>query len=549
MVLVRTVLWRLGAVASPATVLLPRARAIGTATALIARRAARASAVRLRGGPARRPPLGNRVHRWSSVRSVATVRRRRGRSAWPSASGTVPEVPDASARAGRRARSPGRRCRSRSGGCFVLIAGALALGRDRRRGDRQGPRPARRRPGGDLGGALDARRPAATALAAAPAERRCPTRPTSPRRPTWSGRATPRSPPARAQRSRSRAACGSPSPTRASFAPVRAKATVVGKLDLGAGGGAARSKRAPKPKRRRRCERRRRRPGDRERRRLQRPARLPRRRGDEARRRGRLRPDGGRRAAAGITLIVVSGFRSDAEQAELFAAHPDPKWVAPPGTLAAPLRDRARPRPRIRLRLDRRQRRAASASSSATAGRPGTTGFDRRPAALLGRPATRSAGRARTRARRGGATLPSFVPARFRDPLIASAAKWNVSRGAARRAADGGEQLQPLRRLARRGRRASPSSCPAPRPPTACGPLRPGRSDRRPGPPDVGPDPPVRLPRARPRRLQRRPGPGRSLPLRPRHPRDAAPTSPASWPSSAAPAPSPSPRFEVRLVA
>ena len=27
----------------------------------------------------------------------------------------------------------------------------------------------------------------------------------------------------------------------------------------------------------------------------------------------------------------------------------------------------------------------------------------------------------------GGATLPSFVPARFRDPLIASAAKWNVS--------------------------------------------------------------------------------------------------------------------------
>jgi hypothetical protein len=33
----------------------------------------------------------------------------------------------------------------------------------------------------------------------------------------------------------------------------------------------------------------------------------------------------------GIALIVVSGFRSDAEQAELFAAHPDPTWVAPPG--------------------------------------------------------------------------------------------------------------------------------------------------------------------------------------------------------------------------
>jgi D-alanyl-D-alanine carboxypeptidase-like protein/putative Flp pilus-assembly TadE/G-like protein len=34
---------------------------------------------------------------------------------------------------------------------------------------------------------------------------------------------------------------------------------------------------------------------------------------------------------AGITLLVVSGFRSDAEQAALFVAHPDPTWVAPPG--------------------------------------------------------------------------------------------------------------------------------------------------------------------------------------------------------------------------
>ena len=36
-------------------------------------------------------------------------------------------------------------------------------------------------------------------------------------------------------------------------------------------------------------------------------------------------------ARDGISLIVVSGYRSDAEQARLFAAHPDPKWVAPPG--------------------------------------------------------------------------------------------------------------------------------------------------------------------------------------------------------------------------
>ncbi len=33
----------------------------------------------------------------------------------------------------------------------------------------------------------------------------------------------------------------------------------------------------------------------------------------------------------GIRLIVNSGFRSDAEQARLFAANPDPRWVAPPG--------------------------------------------------------------------------------------------------------------------------------------------------------------------------------------------------------------------------
>ena len=33
----------------------------------------------------------------------------------------------------------------------------------------------------------------------------------------------------------------------------------------------------------------------------------------------------------GVPLVVVSAWRSNAEQAKLFAAHPDPKWVAPPG--------------------------------------------------------------------------------------------------------------------------------------------------------------------------------------------------------------------------
>jgi hypothetical protein len=37
------------------------------------------------------------------------------------------------------------------------------------------------------------------------------------------------------------------------------------------------------------------------------------------------------RSEAGLYLIVTSGYRSDAEQARLFAAHPNPKRVAPPG--------------------------------------------------------------------------------------------------------------------------------------------------------------------------------------------------------------------------
>jgi hypothetical protein len=36
-------------------------------------------------------------------------------------------------------------------------------------------------------------------------------------------------------------------------------------------------------------------------------------------------------AADGIHLIINSGYRSDEEQAALFARHPDPRWVAPPG--------------------------------------------------------------------------------------------------------------------------------------------------------------------------------------------------------------------------
>jgi soluble lytic murein transglycosylase-like protein len=36
--------------------------------------------------------------------------------------------------------------------------------------------------------------------------------------------------------------------------------------------------------------------------------------------------------ADGVTLVIDSAYRSDAEQAVLWRRHPDPKWVAPPGT-------------------------------------------------------------------------------------------------------------------------------------------------------------------------------------------------------------------------
>src|SRR5918997_2661398 len=39
----------------------------------------------------------------------------------------------------------------------------------------------------------------------------------------------------------------------------------------------------------------------------------------------------GAAARSGVQLSITSGYRSDAEQARLFARTPDPKWVAPPG--------------------------------------------------------------------------------------------------------------------------------------------------------------------------------------------------------------------------
>jgi len=130
-------------------------------------------------------------------------------------------------------------------------------------------------------------------------------------------------------------------------------------------------------------------------------------------------------AADGVTLIVVSGFRSDAEQAELFAAHPDPKWVAPPGTSLH----------RCATELDLGPE-SAYGWLAANAGRFGFLqrysweswhfGFTAGPAPCseAGNSVGATSGDG---APPGGATLPSFVPARFRQTLIEAAAKWGVS--------------------------------------------------------------------------------------------------------------------------
>ena len=62
--------------------------------------------------------------------------------------------------------------------------------------------------------------------------------------------------------------------------------------------------------------------------------------------RGEMRPDvalafdrmDAAARADGITLVINSGYRSDAEQAVLWARNPNPKMVARPGTSSAPQR-------------------------------------------------------------------------------------------------------------------------------------------------------------------------------------------------------------------
>ncbi|MGN6557401.1 MAG: lytic transglycosylase domain-containing protein [Solirubrobacterales bacterium] len=126
---------------------------------------------------------------------------------------------------------------------------------------------------------------------------------------------------------------------------------------------------------------------------------------------------------AGIVLIVVSGFRSDAEQAELFAAHPDPTWVAPPGHSLH----------RCATELDLGPSSAYSwlASNASRFGfqkryewEPWHFGFVAGPAPCS--PEGEASGVGAGGSTVSAASLPSFVPAQYREPILRSAARWGV---------------------------------------------------------------------------------------------------------------------------
>jgi hypothetical protein len=126
----------------------------------------------------------------------------------------------------------------------------------------------------------------------------------------------------------------------------------------------------------------------------------------------------------GIALVVVSGFRSNAEQSVLFARHPDPKWVAPPG----------RSLHRLGTELDLGPP-SAYGWLAANAGRfhfvqryswePWHYGFTLNAGtSSVGFSAAASGGDGETTR-----ALPSFVPAAYAAPLSRAAQRWNVSAG------------------------------------------------------------------------------------------------------------------------
>lgn len=146
--------------------------------------------------------------------------------------------------------------------------------------------------------------------------------------------------------------------------------------------------------------------------------------GPFARRQGRpMRPDvalafdrlAAAAARAGHPLTVVSAFRTDAEQARLFAARPDPRWVARPGTSLH----------RLGTELDL----GPASAYGWLAAHAGAFGFVRRYAWEpwhygYGRsPGSASVGFGVAGARTG---VPAYVPPRYAPALRAASSRWGV---------------------------------------------------------------------------------------------------------------------------
>jgi hypothetical protein len=127
---------------------------------------------------------------------------------------------------------------------------------------------------------------------------------------------------------------------------------------------------------------------------------------------------------AGISLVITSGYRSDAEQAKLFAQNPDPRWVAPPG--------KSLHRCGTELDLGPPSAYAWLARNAPRFGfvkryswEPWHFGYTRGPAPCSA--AANAIGRGGDGAGAHGGGLPSFVPSQFRAPILRAAARWNVS--------------------------------------------------------------------------------------------------------------------------
>jgi hypothetical protein len=117
--------------------------------------------------------------------------------------------------------------------------------------------------------------------------------------------------------------------------------------------------------------------------------------------------------ADGVHLIVTSGYRSDAEQAELYARHPDPKWVAPPGkSLHRFGTELDLGPPGAYGWLSRNARRFHFVQRYSW--EPWHYGYGLNPRSAPPRADGRSA-------------VPSFVPAAYRDTIARVASRWNVS--------------------------------------------------------------------------------------------------------------------------